>query len=256
VLTATLPPPGQSARPVDLFEPLTDAAFDYGAVTQGKSGDGQPIRELPAGSVWHLHVDAGWDDWELVGLFSFDPTLTTFRVPLERLGIAGGETRWAYEFWSGQFLGTIPGKRSNAGGYAHPGDYQDLSTGASPGLLEIAFFGPGVKLIALRKPRPHPWVVGTGFHQGCGTELEGVAWDAERRTLSGAVRRPVGETGIVAIAPAGLAPVSAEASGRPVRPREGAFGSLLLPVTMETGTAFWAVTFENRRESGKVEKER
>ena len=179
VLAATLPPLGISAQPVDLFEPVTDGgAFAYATTRRGEDAVDAQANEHPPGSVWHLRVDADWDAWALVGVFSFEkdssaetPRISRYAIPFEQLGLPPGSARQGFEFWSGQYLGTIPGKRTNAEGYAHPGDMQDLKSGDAPDILDIAFFGPGAKLICLRQIRSHPWVVGTSFHQSCGAEL-------------------------------------------------------------------------------------
>ncbi|HOT35479.1 MAG TPA: alpha-galactosidase [Candidatus Latescibacteria bacterium] len=250
VLTATLPPLGITAKAVDLFDPVYAVPFDYEAICRGEaSGDATP-KEHPPGSVWKLHVKTDWDEWDLVGVFSYSPgasaetpAMDRFSIPFSMLEIPPESTRWGYEFWSGQFIGTVPGKRTNDRGYVHPGDYQDLTVGDAPGVLEIAFFGPCVKLLALRAQRPHPWVVGTSFHQSCGAELHNVAWDATGGVLSGEVHRPVGETGFVALSTAGMATVSCRVDGIAVPHRTGANGSLILPVTMNADRAEWQGRF-------------
>ena len=250
VLTATLPPLGVTAKPIDLFEPLKAVPFDYEGTCKGESGVSEGSRELPAGSVWMVHVVAPWDEWDLVGVFSYGegssaekPDLSRFVIPFARLGIEDRELRWGYEFWGCQFLGTVPGKRRNPGGYVHPGDYQDLVSGDASGSLDISFFGPGVKLLCLRTVRPHPWVAGTSFHQSCGTELKGVSWDPESCVLSGEVHRPPGGSGFVVIATAGMTPLSQEVDGQPVVGRTGANGALILSVTLTGSPARWSVRF-------------
>jgi hypothetical protein len=247
VLTATLPPLGISARPVDLFEPVYDAgAFDYAPSYKGEK---PAPNEHPPGSVWHLHVETDWDTWELVGLFAFSERkdamqIARFVVPFERIGLQMAEQHWAYEFWSGQFVGTVPGKRANANGYGHPGDMQDLTVGDAPGMLDMAFFGPGVKLLCLRKKRFHPWVLGTSFHQSGGVELTGVTWNGETNALSGELHRPAGQMGFIAIAGAEREVDSATVDGRPAPIHRGANGSWVLSVTTRTTTA-WTVVFGN-----------
>jgi len=250
ILTATLPPLGISAKPIDLFEPLERAPFDYEHTCKSKHDVGDRFNEWPAGSVWLVHVVTAWDAWDLVGVFSYSegssaerPEISRFTIPFGKLGIPDCETRWAYEFWGGHFLGTVPGKRSNPGGYAHPGDYQDLTSGDTPGFLEISFFGPGVKLLCLRPVRPHPWVAGTSFHQGCGTELEDVCWDPVSCVLRGEVHRPRGESGFIAIATSGMTPVQQDVDARKVPARTGANGALILPVTLTGPSARWSVCF-------------
>jgi len=250
VLEATLPPLGLTARPVDLFEPVHHRKVaDYEALCKGLPTAIEE-REHAPGSVWHLHVERGWDAWDLVGCFAFDqgaaserPELTNFTIPLERLGLDPAATYWAYEFWSGQFLGAAPGSRTNPERYAHPGDWQDSLMPAPSGFLSLSYNGPGAKLLALRRMRSHPWVVGTTFHQSCGAELADVTWDAEAGVLSGRVDRPAGQCGQIIVAGVGRTAKRAEANGRsaPLMPSAG--GSWRLTVVTGKGGARWSVRF-------------
>ncbi len=249
VLLATLPPLGIAVRPVDLFEPISVSSLSYEGMCRGQGGDVEAA--APEGSrVWHLPVAADWDEWHLVGLFDFDlpapgpdgrfPLITRFELPLERLGIDPDGVYWAYEFWSGQFLGEVPATRENPKGYAHPGDAAALIATPAPGLLEVSFFGPAVKLLLLRRARSHPWVVGTTFHQSGGCELANVVWD-ERGVLTGELRRPPGQQGFIVIAGGAGTPTSATVGGRPAQPRAGANGAVVLPVVTETEVTPWEV---------------
>lgn len=246
VLTATLPPLGRSARPVDLFEPVHHRqAADYEALCRGQE-TAYLEREHPPASVWHLLVEHGWESWDLVACFAFDQPpgaeraqMTNFTIQLARLGLDARERYWAYEFWSGQFLGVLPGARTNPGGYAHPGDWQDLLTPGPAATLSLSYTGPGVKLLALRRVRRHPWVVGTSFHQSCGTELDAVAWDEAAGELRGILHRPAGEQGWLVVVPGAAgrwALSSAAQSGRRVQPLPAAHGAWRLPL-MGTGRA-------------------
>ncbi|MFH1567061.1 MAG: alpha-galactosidase [Gemmatimonadota bacterium] len=250
VLTATLPPLGVSARPVDLFEPLRAVPFGYEHSTRGLGGPTEDWPDLPAGSVWHLPVETEWDRWDLVGLFAHaedvdpaKPAVTRFAVPLERLGFAAEAPLEGYEFWSGQYLGRVPGGRRNAGGYTHPGDFQDLLAGDVPGALDVAFYGPAAKLICLRAPRRHPWVAGTTFHQSCGAELAVVTWDEAERLLSGTLRRPAGESGTITATATGHQLLGAAVDGRPVPVRRGAGDALVLPLTTDREVTAWSLRF-------------
>jgi len=186
VLLATLPPLGVAARPVDLFDAVSISTVAYEALfTDNQSDSG----ERPTGEVshvWHLAVATDWDEWDLVALFNYDgppPTeeagefITRFELPLERLGLDPVQTYWSYELWAGHFLGEVPTLWENPHGYRHPGDTKTLIAIRQPGSLDVAFFGLAVKLIAFRKSRPHPWPVGTSFHQSAGAELSDVVWD-------------------------------------------------------------------------------
>lgn len=251
ILHRTLPPLGTSARPVDLFEPLLSIPFDYEKSTQGEDPGDAQLPDLPAGSVWHLPVDAGWDQWDLVGIFcmphdtdSDSPAITRFVIPFDRFGLGEDETLTGYEFWSGQYLDKVPSTRPRPGNYSHPGDYQDLLCGETPGCLDLAFYGPSVKLLCLRRRRSHPWVAGTGFHQSCGTELSNVTWDEDRGVLRGALHRPVGESSTLTFTTAGRSVAGAHVAGQSSVIRSGAQGSLVVPLVIQAEQTQWSVQFD------------
>jgi hypothetical protein len=255
ILTSTLPPLGLTAKPVDLFDPVGGPA-EYGNASSTAQGamTQTGFKEYPPGSVWHVRIKADWDEWDLVGVLDYEntasdktPQISRFQIPFSMLGLPAEAAFWGYEFWSRQFLGTVPARRVNPGGYEHPGDVQDLSVGDAPGVLDIAFFGPGAKLVCLRRPRPHPWVVGTSFHQSCGYELKRVSWDEASKTLSGEVDRPRGESGMVFFSGAGRQPASGEVDGAVVSARPTAAGGWYLPVVVKSVPARWAVKFGEPR---------
>ena len=76
-----------------LFEPVDDGgAFSYATTSHGEDAVADQVGEHPPGSIWHLHVDAGWDEWELVALFSFaagsaaeTPQVSRYAIPFSRL---------------------------------------------------------------------------------------------------------------------------------------------------------------------------
>jgi hypothetical protein len=252
ILTATLPPLGVTAEPVDLFEPILGPA-EYGYSSSAADGAEEPNqrKEYPPGSVWRAHVKTDWDEWDLVGVFSYENTLSNenpgiirFQIPFDRLNLAKGQPYWAFEFWSGQFLGAVPAKRGNPRGYEHPGDVQDLSVGDAADVLDIAFFGPGAKLLCLRPNRPHPWIVGTGSHQSCGAELRNVTWQASDNTLSGELDRPAGEEGALFFADAGKKIAECEVDGQPALPQRSANGAWRMSVPVRAAPAVWRIRFE------------
>lgn len=211
VLLASLPPNDTPATPVDLFDPIETGTLPYLTLIK-EQPTAMPRREPdPQGAgVWAAPMRADWDAWTLVALFNWtEPPVEAgsrvnlarrYRVAFERLGLDARERYWAYEFWSGQFLGEIPRAEPPAGAYRHPGDFGDpIQTGAA-GVLDLGFHGPAVKLLVLRRPRSHPWPVGTSFHQSGGRELRDVRWQARTKTLSGVLVRPKGESGFIMIA--------------------------------------------------------
>ncbi len=252
ILTATLPPLGLTAKPVDLFEPVLGPA-EYGYSSSCADGaKAKPVlKEYPPGSVWSVHVKSDWDEWDLVGVFCYEnslsqkePRVSRYQIPFEMLGLSPDSRYCAYEFWSRQCLGAVPGKRTNPEGYEHPGDIQDLSVGDAPGVLDIAFFGPSAKLLCLRKDRAHPWVAGTSFHQSCGIELKHVAWDDAANVLSGDLIRPRGEAGMIFFTDAARAIASCRVDGEQVRAARASSGAWRLPVNVRSdGPCRWAVQF-------------
>jgi len=249
VLLATLPPLGVSATPVDLFEPIGGGAVDYEGMSKGDATTG-PGAGAPddVSRVWRLAVEREWDAWTLVGLFSYDAEgdaeygkarIATFRLPLDRLGLDPDRRYWVHEFWSGQFLGEIPADRANPHGYVHPGDAQALVASPAPGMVEVSFFGPCAKLLVLRPVRPHPWIVGTSFHQSGGAELTDVAWGGH--VLSGVLVRPASQQGYIVVAGNEGLSLTAIVAGSTVRCRPGANGSVIVPVTTSGDVTPWRV---------------
>lgn len=255
VLLATLPPNNTPARPVDLFHPIKTGTLPYLTLIKSKEKTDpktarlialeSPSEREPAGaSIWVLPVHADWDEWTLVAVVNWTEPPTEigsgvnlarrYQVELTRLGLPADAKLWAYEFWSGQFLGEIPRAAQSEDAYRHPGDFAHPIQESGPGLLDIGFHGPAVKLLVLRRPRPHPWPVGTSFHQSGGRELSDVQWEPKTRTLSGKLLRPKGETGFIMIA----CPEPSRAAGGP---DEG--GVRKLPLTATAGVTTWSVQF-------------
>ncbi len=244
VLQATLPPQGRAARPVDLFEPVMITSSDYESMCRGDSSQAQEAEPRQACSVWALDMHSDWDAWTLVGLFDYEGAgggggMTTFRLPLQRLGLDPDGAYWAHEFWSGQFLGEVPAIRpplptpAAPQGYAHPGDAQALIATREPGMLDVGFFGPAVKLLVLRPKRKHPWIAATSFYQGGGSELRNVRWHAPARELSGELLRPAGHEGRIFVCGAPGPPAEVEVAGRRAAARTGANGSVVVPIVSE-----------------------
>jgi len=249
VLTATLPPYGVSARPIDLFEPVRRTSGGYS--TQGTDVPQSELPGAPPASVWVLPVKATWDDWRLAAVFNLDEPeqkgerresqLQTYLLPVERLGLLPEDDLWAYEFWSGQFCGCLPADPPPPPNYVHPGDQQMPVRRTDPDTVVVSFFGPGVVLLALRPRRAHPWVVGTSFHQSCGHELQDVSWDGRSSRLSGRLVRPAGEDGFIVVSGLRGRSVVARVDGQPVPVRSGAQGSTVIPIIVRSGETPWEV---------------
>jgi hypothetical protein len=253
VLLSVLPPMQKSAKVVDLFHPVRISTGGYQALTQGMDVESQQTSEPQGATVWHAPIQADWDEWHLVGLFNFfEPEREAsgaevpmrFEVDFKHLGLNPDETYWAHEFWSGQFLGDVPLPRRLKDAYRHPGDLAALVNDSSPGVLDVGFHGPAIKLLVIRKPRPHPWPAATTFHQSGGLELASVMWNAETRTLSGELHRPPGQSGSIIIA--GIKPsykAAAAVEGVSVPIRYGANASLCVPVITRDWVTEWCVKF-------------
>ena len=145
-----VPPYGQAARPLDLFTHVYPESYPQ---------------------VWHLHVDTGWDEREVVALFNCDKE-KEFTVTWQDLRLPADRLYHVWEFWRKRSLGKVRGAFS------------------------VAVPFPAVRLVALVPERDHPWVLSTSFHvaQG-GVELSHVRWEGKSRVLSGALRRPDGMRG-------------------------------------------------------------
>ena len=245
VLLATLPPNDTPAKPVDLFHPIRTGTLPYLTLIKSKEKKDpktaklmaleSPQERAPEGtSIWSLPMRADWDEWTLVAVFNWTEPPTEpgsgvklarrYQVEFSRLGLPASSKLWAYEFWSGQFLGVIPRAELTDDAYRHPGDFTNPVQASGPGWFDIGFHGPAVKLVVLRKPRSHPWPVGTSFHQSGGRELSHVRWNSKTRTLSGKLLRPKGEAGFIMIAGVKNA------------------GAIRLPVITTSGRTAWSVT--------------
>ncbi|MCX6985256.1 MAG: alpha-galactosidase [Lentisphaerae bacterium] len=148
------PPYGRAARPVDMFKNVYPESYPQ---------------------VWHLHVDTGWDEREVISFLNCDKN-KTYTVALTDLHLPADRTCHAWEFWEKRSLGKVKGSFS------------------------IDVPATAARLVVLVPERKHPWVLSTSFHvtQG-GVELSQVKWDEKSRTLSGTLNRPKGMTGAIYI---------------------------------------------------------
>jgi hypothetical protein len=261
ILLSTLPPTGHAARPIDLFDPISCTSLSYEAVCRSESEGGEALASTDDCSrVWHLSVATDWDEWELVALFDYDvpahgagaaDLITNFQLPLERIKLSPDESYWGFEFWSGQFLGSLPPEAEPNSlvpqGYVHPGDAAGLTTLRKPGLLQVSFFGPGVKLISFRKARLHPWPVGTSFHQSGGTELGNVVWKelGAGGTLRGELHRPTGQQGDLYIAGAKQPPTRVTVVGLSASWRYGANDVIIVSLVTWADSTAWEVVWDD-----------
>ncbi len=251
VLLSVLPPIDKAARVIDLFHPVSVSSGSYTALCKGEESQTLTISEPQGATVWHLPVRADWDRWDLVAILHLFESETEsggsqlpirFQVDFEHLGLDPRRRYWAHEFWAGQFLGSMPVPAWPREAYRHPGDSTGLVNDSQPGVLDVLFHGPAVKLLVIRRPRRHPWPVATTFHQSGGMELADVKWDSSSRTLSGTLHRPPGETGAIIVAGVrSNRDVKVTVDGRRTPGRSSANGSLAIPVVTQEWVTSWSV---------------
>lgn len=154
LVSLCLPGSGVAARPLDLFR-------------IGRDG-----REYPR--VWHLHAQAPWGEWEVVGAFNWSEQALAETIDLAELGVPEGEERLVFDFWSRTLVGRFTGQ---------------IPVVVPPG---------AARCLRIMRAPDHPWVLSTDMHVTQGlVELHGVGWDAEAMVLSGEATRAPGETGSV-----------------------------------------------------------
>ena len=190
-----LPPSDIPARPIDLFE-------------VGRDG-----REYPR--VWHLHADAGWGQWEVVGLINWSEDPIEETVRFADLGLPPDAECLVFDFWTGTLVGRFDGECSAT---VPAGSARCLRIVPVPDL---------------------PAVVGTDMHVTQGlVELSDVRWDEEKLTLSGeALRAPGGEGTVYVWVPEGLA------LGDGQRAQLHGSQCVAVPVTFTEAQQRWSVRF-------------
>lgn len=251
VLLSAMPAGDTSAKPVDLFYPVKISSLAYDSAQGSRISSDHRIHPQGA-NVWHSHVVADWDEWDLVAVFNIaDPDIASngyvtprrFEIPFDVIGLCPDSKYWAHEFWSCQFLGEIPIPQLPAGTYTHLGYLTSLVDTSEPGMLDIVFGAPAVKHLVIRKPRTHPWPVGTTFHQSGGSELSNVAWDEASHKLTGELNRPKDQSGSIAIAGVPIdSKCSALVGGQEAVVTLSANGSRLIQITSKGNGTKWSLT--------------
>ncbi len=190
-----LPPSDVPARPIDLFDVGRD-------------------RDYPR--VWHLHADAGWGQWEVVGLLNWSEEPVEQTVSFEDLGLAADAECLVYDFWTGTLAGRFTGSCTAT-----------VPAGAA-------------RCLRIMPVTDRPAVVGTDMHLTQGlVELTDVVWDEEKLTLSGQAERAPGAEGTVLVwVPDGYA----VAAGQEVRDRGPR--CIAVPVQFDEARHGWSAHFE------------
>jgi len=136
---------------------------------------GPPMRPLDLfqrgiPSIWHLHCKNDADEWDVVGLFNFETEPEERSVDLRRLGLSGDTV--VFECWERKLLGI----------------FKDRITVELP--------PQSSRILYLRPLAGRPQIVGTDMHLlGGYHEIQRLAWDAKKCTLSGRYQRAPGIPG-------------------------------------------------------------
>lgn len=85
LLTLVLPPYGQAARPLDLFQHSTPEIYD-------------------------LKVQTGWDQWHVLMLQNWNDREKTYNIHFAKLGLDEQKSYLVFRFWDQRFLGEFRGK--------------------------------------------------------------------------------------------------------------------------------------------------
>jgi len=189
-----LPPSDVPARPIDLFKIGRD-------------------RDYPR--VWHLHAQAAWGQWEVVGLLNWSDKTIQEIVRFTDLGLSPTAECLVFDFWTG----TLVGRFSNQCTAVIP-------AGAARCLRIV--------------PVPNrPAVVGTDMHVTQGlVDLPEVSWDKHALTLSGVAERAPDAAGTVFVwVPEGLTAIAGQ-QARPHGPR-----CVAVPIKFGAARAKWTVRF-------------
>ena len=129
-------------------------------------------RERP--SLWHMHCKNAAGEWDAVGVFNFEDEAQERTVELSSLGLPADSEVAVFEFWEEKFLGT---------------HRERVTLSLAPGTARI--------LLIHRLPA-RPAVIATNMHVlGGYHEIQRLAWDEQRLTLSGCCRRLPGVSGRV-----------------------------------------------------------
>lgn len=176
-------------------------------------------RRLP--SLWHMHCKNAADEWDVVGLFNFEDQAEQRALDLAALGLKSNDRAAVYEFWEGKFLGV---------------QRQNVTMNLPP---------HSSRVLIVRRLTGRPQVIATDMHVlGGYHEMTRLAWDADRRQLSGQYRRAPGLSGkAIVYVPSGYRP-RANGAGRPATLEKLGDNLWSHRVEFKTATADWAIDFD------------
>ncbi len=199
LIKKVFPRTDEIARPVDLFD--------------------TPEPDYP--KTFHLHVDAGWDTWDLLAVINYGDETISRTVAAADIDLGENAPYRVWDFWNERFLGLQTG---------------EFSVEVPP---------HSVKLLRISTAGTTPGVIATDMHitQGA-VELNDVAWNPETMTLSGTATRPEGEMGNLFVnAPPGFAVTNPQ--GLWIA-KDGQTDTLIIRVQLQFDgePQHWSVTFE------------
>jgi len=184
---------------------------------------------------WLQEIDRPFDHWAVLTRVQWGEKEKS-RYVFHYKGVGPQEVRFAdlglpadrqyvvFEFWTQRFLGEFKGAFT------------------APAMDE----GTGLQTFAIRRARPHPWVLSTTRHlsQG-GVSLLEVSWDPARRVLAGRSAVVAGDPYALTLCrPEGFRARAATVDGRAVEVENGPGTAVLRVVPSATGTVAWEVAFE------------
>jgi len=125
-------------------------------------------------SLWHVHCKNAAGQWDAVGVFNFEDEAQERIVELSSLGLPPDAEVTAFEFWEEKFLGTHKER------------------------VTVSLAPRTARILLIHRLPTRPAVIATNMHVlGGYHEIQRLAWDEQRRTLSGCCHRMPGVSGRV-----------------------------------------------------------
>jgi hypothetical protein len=216
LLKATMPT--MPILPVDLFSRGTDAQWDKFKHVQAD----YYVHNYP--EILSVKVNAAPGVYDIVALTNWRSASDTRRVDLkEKLGLAASRSYVVFDFWSQKELGVVR---------------NTLEARVEPHDTRVLFVHPLLD---------RPQVVGMSRHISGAFSLQGVAWDATKRTLRGTSETVAKDPYTLWIhLPAGVqvAQAKAKAAGHEVAVTQKVTGSsLMLRFEAQPAPVEWEVAF-------------
>jgi hypothetical protein len=177
-----------------------------------------------------MHCKNAAGQWDAVGVFNFEDEAQERTVELSSLGLPADSEVVVFEFWEEKFLGT---------------HRERVTVSLPPGTARI--------LLIHRLPA-RPAVIATNLHVlGGYHEIQRLAWDEQRLTLSGRCRRMSGVSGRVYLyVPEGYR-LQASPASVPVSPLTHLAGPLWsVELVFDQAEAEFDVSFGSEKKTGAI----